>query len=280
VRLLLANPNTTNAVTDRVVREAVRCASAGTEIVGVTADFGVAIVSTAAENAIAGHAALDLIATHYAGCDAVIIAMSFDTGAHAARQLFGMPVIGITEAALHTACLAGGRFGLVVPGAVSVPLYLDLIDRSGLRGRMAALEVVEMDSVTSYLDEAALEQKLRAAAERLADRPDIEAIVLSGAASAGVARRIQPCLAVPIVDGVAAAVRQAELLVALDLGPRVRPRRLAADDPTTGLSPPLTQAFGPPVQPRPADGPVTHHRGKPRPVKPHRGPTGRAGRAS
>ena len=243
MRLLLANPNTTKAVTDRVVREALRCASAGTEIVGVTADFGVAIVSTAAENVIAGHAALDLVAAHGKGCDAVIIAMSFDTGVHAARQLFAMPVIGITEAALHTACLAGGRFGLVVPGAVSVPLYLDLIDRSGLRGRMAALEVVEMDSVTSYLDEAGLEQKLRAAAERLAARPEIEAIVLSGAASAGVARRIQPGLAVPIVDGVAAAVRQAELLVALDLGPRVRPRRLAADKPTSGLSPPLKQAF-------------------------------------
>jgi allantoin racemase len=280
VRLLLANPNTTKAVTDRVVREALRCASAGTEIVGVTADFGVAIVSTAAENVIAGHAALDLVAAHGKGCDAVIIAMSFDTGVHAARQLFAMPVIGITEAALHTACLAGGRFGLVVPGAVSVPLYLDLIDRSGLRGRMAALEVVEMDSVTSYLDEAGLEQKLRAAAERLAARPEIEAIVLSGAASAGVARRIQPGLAVPIVDGVAAAIRQAELLVALDLGPRVRPRRLAAGEPTTGLSPPLTQAFETPGQPSPADGPVTHHRGKPRPVKPHRGPTGRAGRAS
>src|SRR5208337_3447241 len=144
--------------------------------------------------------------THRAGFDAVIIAMSFDTGAHAARKLFGKPDIGITETALHTACLAGNRFGLVLPGAVSVPLYLDLIDRSGLRGRMAALEVVDMDSVGSYLDEAGLEQKLRAAAERLAARAEIEAIVLSGAASAGVARRIQPGLAAPIVDGVAAAV--------------------------------------------------------------------------
>jgi allantoin racemase len=243
MKLLLVNPNTSRGVTDKVVDEARRCAGPGTEIVGVTAGFGVPIVSTAAENAIAAHAALDLVATHREGCDAVIIAMSFDTGAHAARQLFGMPVIGITEAALHTACLAGGRFGLVVPGAVSVPLYRDLIDRSGLRDRMAALEVVGMDSVSSYLDAGGLERALLQAAERLSGRADVDVIVLSGAASAGVARRIQPGLAVPLVDGVAAAVKQAELLVALGLGPRGRLRRLAAGEPTIGLSAALGKAF-------------------------------------
>jgi len=243
MKILVANPNTTEAVTDRCVREAQASASPGTHIVGATATFGVAIVSTAAENAIAAHAALDLVATHRTGCDAVVIAMSFDTGAHAARQLFGLPVIGITESALHTACLAGNRFGLVVSGAVSVPLYQDLIDRLGLRARMAALEVTALGSVAAYLDEAAIEQSLLAAAQRLAARPEVDVIVLAGAASAGVARRIQDKLRHPLVDGVAAAIRQAETLVALNLAPRTPPRRLAAGEPSTGLSPSLRRAF-------------------------------------
>ena len=49
MKLLLVNGNTTQAVTDRVVVEAKRCASAGTAITGVTARFGVSIVSTEAE---------------------------------------------------------------------------------------------------------------------------------------------------------------------------------------------------------------------------------------
>jgi allantoin racemase len=243
MRLLLANPNTTSAITDKAVAEALNCASRGTEIVGVTARFGVAVVSTAAENVIAAHAALDLVATHRKDCDAAIIAMSFDTGAHAARQLFGLPVIGITEAALHTACLAGGRFGLVLLGAVSLPLYLDLIDRSGLRSRMAAIEIVELDSMAAYLDEAGLEQSLAAAAARLACRAEVEVIILCGAASAGMARRLQPGLPVPLVDGIAAAVRQAELIVNLGLHPRSAPARLAAGSLTVGLGPHLRQAF-------------------------------------
>jgi allantoin racemase len=248
MRILIANPNTTQAVTETVAREARRCASPGTEIVSGTAAFGVPIVSTEGEHVVAAYAALDLVATHREGCDAAIVAMSFDSGARAARQVLGMPVIGITEAALHTACLAGNRFGLVVLGEVSVPLYADIVDRSGLRGRMAGLDVVALTSVAAYLDAATLEQKLRESAERLAGRADVDVVVLCGAAIAGIAHRIQPGLSVPLVDGVAAAVRQAELLVALGLAPRVRAHRLAAGEPTTGLSPALRQAFEDPDQ--------------------------------
>jgi allantoin racemase len=139
MKLLLVNPNMTQAVTDKVVAEARRCARPGTAVAGITATFGVAIVSTEAEVAVAAHAALDLIASHQPGVDGVVIAMSFDAGALAARRLFPLPVLGITEAAIHTACLLGRRFGMVVSGAVSVPLYLDLLAATGLQDRMTAM---------------------------------------------------------------------------------------------------------------------------------------------
>ena len=70
MKLLLVNGNTTQAVTDRVVAEATRCAAPGTAITGVTARFGVSIVSTEAEEEIAGHAVLDALAASFAGHDA------------------------------------------------------------------------------------------------------------------------------------------------------------------------------------------------------------------
>ena len=45
MKLLLVNGNTTQAITDRVVGEATRCATTGTKITGVTARFGVSIVT-------------------------------------------------------------------------------------------------------------------------------------------------------------------------------------------------------------------------------------------
>jgi allantoin racemase len=243
MRILLANPNTTSAVTDKALGEARRFAGAGTEVDGVTAAFGVAIVSTEAENVVAAHATLDLIATYGTGYDAVVVAMSFDAGVSAARQLFGVPVVGITEAALHTACLAGDRFALVVLGAVSLPLYLDLVDRSGLRVRLAALELVELDSIEAYLDETRLESGIRAAFARLAARSDVSSIILCGAMTTGIARRLQPEFSLPLVDGVSAAVRQVETLVALNLKPRANAARLAARRPTLGLSLALQRSF-------------------------------------
>ena len=88
MKLLLVNGNTTQVITDRVVAEATRCAAPGTTITGVTARFGVSIISTEAENEIAGHAVLDALAVHVADHDAVVLAISFDTallGAQADR---------------------------------------------------------------------------------------------------------------------------------------------------------------------------------------------------
>ena len=234
-RLLIVNPNTTQAVTEAVLAEGRRCVRIGTELVGVTGPFGATIVSTEAENAIAAHAALDLLATHHAGCDAAVVAMSFDTGVFAARTLLPIPVVGITEAALHTACLVGRRFGLVVLGAVSLPLYTDLIGRIGLASRLGAIEVVELASTSAYLDRPTVDALIAQAAMRLAGK-DVDIVVVCGAAVAGVADRLQSQLPLPILDGVAPAIAQAEALAGLGLRLRHPMLRLARGDPAIGLS--------------------------------------------
>jgi allantoin racemase len=122
---------------------------------------------------------------------------------------------------------------------MSVPLYLDLLDASGLRPRMAAMEVVEIGSVAAYLDAPALEARLLEVARRLSERPEVEAVVICGAAMAGIAHRLQPHLPLPLIDGVAAATAQAELLVNLGLRPRDRTTALAAGLRPVGLGPAL-----------------------------------------
>ena len=238
IRILVVNPNTTDAVTTAVLAEGRRCARAGTELVGVTGTFGVTIVSTDAENVVAAHAALDLLAAHQAGFDAAIVAMSFDTGVFAARMLLPIPVVGITESALHTACLLGRRFGLVVFGAVSLPLYTDLVERIGLASRLGAIDVVDLASASAYLDRPMVDGLIAQAATRLADK-GVDVVVVCGAAVAGVAERLKSKLPVPVLDGIAPAIALAEGMAGLGLRLRGPPRRLAKGDPIVGLSPAL-----------------------------------------
>jgi allantoin racemase len=219
MKLLLVNGNTTQAVTDRVVAEATRCAAPGTAITGVTARFGVSIVSTEAENEIAGPAVLDALAAHGAGHDAAILAISFDTALLAARQTVSMPVIGMTEASLLTACLLGRRFGLISFGQSSRSMYLDLVQRSGLSQRMAGCETIVPANTAAYLREGAQDAAVIDASKRLITA-DADTVVVAGAAVAGIAYRLRAQVAVPLLDGIACAVGQAEALLRLELRQR------------------------------------------------------------
>jgi allantoin racemase len=234
---LVCNANTTQAVTDICVASARVAAGAGTEIVGVTAPFGPAIIATRAENAIAGHAVLATLAEHAAGTDAAVLAVSYDTALEAARQLMPFPVVGMTEAACLTACLVGGRFGLVTFS--SAELYRERIAQYGLAARLAGIRVVSATPMDMASDPHRVDALVAEAAAALAvDGAD--AVLLGGAALAGADKRVDT--AVPLIDGIAAGVRMAEMLVRLGL-PRARSGSYAAPQgrETEGLSPALAR---------------------------------------
>src|ERR1044072_2675839 len=107
MRILVLNANTTDFVTQTAATEARRVASPGTEIVTATAHFGAAILATRRAHAIAEDGAVGLAARHAKGCDAVVIAVSYDTGLKALREMLDVPVVGMTEAALLSACMLG-----------------------------------------------------------------------------------------------------------------------------------------------------------------------------
>jgi allantoin racemase len=227
MRILVDNANTTQAVTETVAREARAVASPGTEIVAVTASFGASVISTRTENAIAEHALVGLMATHHRGCDAAVIGVSYDTGLRAARELLPIPVVGMTEAGCLTACMLGGRFGIVTFGRRTLPVYRELIELYGLGGRLAGLRAIEAAALDIYRDPTIAETELVAEALRLVEEDGAEAVILSGAAMAGMPRKLQSAVPVPLIDGVGCAVRHAETLARMKL-PKPRAGSYAA----------------------------------------------------
>jgi allantoin racemase len=215
VKLLVVNANTNQFVTDRVAAEARQAAAPGTEIQAVTGEFGARIVGTRAENAIAAHAMVDLMARHAGGCDAALIAVSYDTALDASRQLLSIPVVGMTEAALLTACMLGGRIGIVTFGRPGLPMYQELVAHYGLASRVAGWGVIESQAAFKPGDTIELDRLLVAEATRLVEQDGAESVILSGAVMAGVPRRLQARVPVPLVDGIACGVRQAELLASM-----------------------------------------------------------------
>ena len=241
MKLLLVNGNRTQAVTDTVLAEARLAAAPGTELAAVTASFGMDIVFSHAGDAIATHAVLDSLAHHYAGFDAAILAISFDSGLAAARELLPIPVLGITGSALNAACALGQRIGIITFGAVSRPLYDDVFTRCGVMPRVAGIRTIDIASAGEYLAPAQQDARIVAAANALATEDGADAVVICGAAMAGVSRRIGAAVKVPIVDGVACAVREAEALVRT--GHRPAARLPGPSSRATGISAELAALF-------------------------------------
>jgi len=244
MKILLVNPNITEGVTDVMAAEARRSASDGVEIVQATAAFGAQYIETRVEAAIAAHALLDLLATEAEGHDAVVVSAFGDPGLTAAREMLDIPVVGLSEAALHTAYMLGRRIAVVCLTPRLRDWYGESAEAAGLGDRLVGLRVVgdpvrDISTVVEDLAEPLLEECLRAVRD---DRAEV--VILGGGPTAGLGRTIRNRVPVPLLDGVTCAVQLAEALV------RINPRppqqggfSRPAPKPTTGLSPALTRYF-------------------------------------
>ncbi|WP_439595671.1 aspartate/glutamate racemase family protein [Falsiroseomonas sp.] len=230
MRILVANANTTQAISAACVAAAEAAAAPGTEIMGATPAFGPAVISTRAENAIAAHALLATLAEHAGTIDAAVLAVSHDTALEAARQLMPCPVIGMTEAACLTACLVGGQFGVLTLGQAGP--YEELVARHGLTARCAQVLGLPLTPQQAIANPDGAAGQVLAAAEAMAARCD--SVVLAGAALAGMAEALQPRSPVPLLDGIACAVKLAEALVAMRL-PKPRTGSYAAPQGRAGI---------------------------------------------
>lgn len=215
MRLLIYNPNTTQAVTDRMVAQARRHASGDTEIVGLSAPSGVSFINKPEQSQAAEAVTLEVVAREWPAYDAVIVAAFSDPGLMAARAVSKRPVLGIGESAMLSAAMMGSRFAAVSLSPAMRPLFDATVRRLGLTERLAGLlflDATVTNIVTVQADHGAA---LEAACRDIAARGEVSSIILGGGPLAGLADSFRGRVAVPLLDGVACAVRQAEMLVRL-----------------------------------------------------------------
>lgn len=218
MKLLLINPNISASVSALIREEAVRTASAGTEVRVVTASAGVAYIETRFEAMLGAHAAAQLAAQHHAGADAVIVAAFGDPGLLALREVLPCPVVGLTEAALASACLLGQRFSIVAISQRIRAWYAETVQAYGMSSRLASIRALDEPLPDIGNIQSSQGERLVQLAERCVREDGADAIVLAGAPLAGLARSIAGRIPVPAVDGVSSAVRHAELLVSTRAG--------------------------------------------------------------
>lgn len=243
-RILVINPNISEPVTALIEAEARRAARRETEIVMATAAFGVEYIETRSEAAIGGHAVLSLVAEAGPNYDAIVISAFGDPGVNAAKEIAPCPVVGISEAAFATAGLIGGNFAIIAISQRITAWYRECVHINDADGRLVGIRSLSspLNNIGTVQEDNA--ERLLALCELAIIEDGADSIILAGAPLAGLGRQIRDQVAVPLVDGVACGVQQAEALVQAGLGSASAGSFLPPSKKANkGLSPALAKLF-------------------------------------
>jgi allantoin racemase len=219
MRIKVINPNTTASMTSKIAAAARAAAAAGTEIIAVNPDKGPVSIEGHYDEAVSVIGLLEEVrAGEAAGVDGYVIACFGDPGLLAAREIARGPVLGIAEAAMHAASMVATGFSVVSTLERTRILTEHLVAAYGMtrfcrKVRATELAVLDLEDETSDAREIIGAECRRALAE-----DGSGAIVLGCAGMADLAEALSRQLGVPVIDGVAVAVKFVEALVGAGLG--------------------------------------------------------------
>ena len=235
MRITLLNPNTSRAMTAKIAAAAREVAAPDVEINAMCPDDGPDAIESHTDEAYAAVAVLELIERDLArgGSDAYVIACFGDPGLDAARELVDVPVIGIAEAAMHVASIAGRHFAVVTTLSRTLGRARDLVTRYGMLQACVSMSgsgigVLELEDATSESFEI-----IAGLCAEAVDRHGADTIVLGCAGMADLCAALTARVGVPVVDGVAAGVGLAAGMARMGVGTSKRdeyatpPRRAA-----------------------------------------------------
>ncbi len=218
MRIVVTNCNTTPEMTEEIVRGARSAAGPGTTVAGLTPPGAPESAEGWLDSHLSAAAVLDALRT-YGGpaYDAVVLAGFGEHGREGVRELVDVPVVDITEAAAHLACLL----------------------RASLRRHHHPRPVPRPDRGQPETAGVAPQLRRRRRHRPRRSRPrrgpgpdrsprswpppnaprdaGAEVLVLGCAGMTGLERTVGEKLGLPVVDGVGAAVKLAESLVVLGL---------------------------------------------------------------
>lgn len=213
------NPNTSFAMTETIGEAARSVAAPGTTILATCPTQGVESIEGHFDEAIAAIGVLEQIKHGRAqGAQGHVIACFGDPGLLAARELASGPVVGIAEAAMHMATMVATRFSIVTTLPRTVVIARHLLQQYGFTHHCAALHAIDLPVLALEDGTGLAQRKVRERCLQAKREDGSGAIVLGCGGMANLAQELTQELGIPVIDGVTAAVKMVESLLALGLG--------------------------------------------------------------
>lgn len=222
MQLLIVNPNTSEAMTAGIAAAARAVAAPGTTIVATQPSFGPRSIEGHYDETIAAAGVAEQVRLHAgpqvaAAPAGIVIACFGDPGLDAAREATRVPVLGVAEAAFHAASFVATGFSVVTTMTRTCVIAEHLVQKYGFEPRCRGVHGTDIPVLALEDGGGACVDTIEAAAREALARDRSGAIVLGCAGMAALCATLTQRLGVPVIDGVAAAVKFAEALAGLGL---------------------------------------------------------------
>ena len=205
-------------MTDKAGEAARMVAASGTEIIAVNPEYGPISIEGYYDEVFSIPGLLEEVRKGEAsGCQGTVIACFDDTGLDAARCIASGPVVGICEAAMHIASLLSNSFSIVTTLKRSIPALEELTVKYGMSRKCHRIRAAEVPVLELENPDSEATKLIRVEIQKALDDDRSEAIVLGCAGMVDLAAELSEEFRVPVIDGVSAAVKLVESLVALGL---------------------------------------------------------------
>ena len=219
MKLHVINPNTSRALS-ATLQKVAQYATQASNVTVLTSTQGPPSLESHVDDALAvpGILLLAHALRHKEATDGILIACFGDPGIDAVRELCRVPVLGIAEAAMHTAAMLGHRFSVVTTLSRTIPTAHRILQRTGLYQQCVRVRACELP-VSALEDADACWSALLAECKHAIAEDGVDTLVLGCAGMADMADALSDALGIPVIDGVRAGIHLLEGLAHQQLRP-------------------------------------------------------------
>ena len=214
MRLVLANPNATVAITEACATLARAAAGPGTEIVPWTNHEGPPVVDGMVSDYQAGAALVRGLVALAPRPDAIALAGFGNYGTGAVKEALDLPVVNMAEAAMAFAIPLCHRFAIITTSPRMIAYTEDVVQAFGFAARCATVRAVSLPPIDAPLapDEEIVARVAEEAAQAHA-RSGADLVILGGARLSPYAVALRHRTPLTVIEPVACGIAMAEALV-------------------------------------------------------------------
>jgi len=218
MKILVLNPNTSEAVTARIAGVIHRIARPDVQVDVTQIPHGPEALESYYDESVAAPYILDAVKdANRLRYDAIIIAAFCDPILEALKEISSIPVYGVEEATLSVALLLGNKFSILTEKKHKVAVKQQHVRKHGLESRLASVRPLNMGVAEIATDPQHVKQVGLEVARKMIAEDGAEVIIMGCASMAGYSEDLERVLCVPVLDPIAVTFKLVEGLTEIGI---------------------------------------------------------------